>query len=329
MRSSCWSSVRITRAAPASPSTALCFCCAALPLVDPGRGERRGSNFSRRPRTVAPTITGRACVRRGALERIIILNAGPLTHWLIVAQRARVGVVLARSTSGRARAFVVAVSRVDEAAVDEVLEASLQTSHDVAALPCLPPGLRGARRALARADLRAVFDHFEAFWRLSIRIDCTDSSVWKSNCRGASPPLCRGSMASTPTTRRQHDGVAVWSLTDRFSQPGRVVAGRTREELSGAPAHWLISTQARRMGPRGASRRQDVDRDWRRANGDEIGGIGCGADLFVVASATAQASRRLGRIGPDRPPRRRDEEEEALVLPSQEEGCDGRLGFWS
>ena len=24
-------------------------------------------------------------------------------------------------------------------------------------------------------------------------------------------------MASTPSTRRQHDGVAVWSLTDRFS----------------------------------------------------------------------------------------------------------------
>ena len=39
-------------------------------------------------------------------------------------------------------------------------------------------------------------------------------------------------MASTPSTRRQHDGVAVWSLTDRFSQHYRV-----------HPPHWLISTQ--------------------------------------------------------------------------------------
>ena len=39
-------------------------------------------------------------------------------------------------------------------------------------------------------------------------------------------------MASTPSTRRQHDGVAAWSLTDRFSQHYRV-----------HPPHWLISTQ--------------------------------------------------------------------------------------
>ena len=39
-------------------------------------------------------------------------------------------------------------------------------------------------------------------------------------------------MASTPSTRRQHDGVAVWSLTDRFRQHYRV-----------HPPHWLISTQ--------------------------------------------------------------------------------------
>jgi len=36
-------------------------------------------------------------------------------------------------------------------------------------------------------------------------------------------------MASTPSTRCQHDGVAVWSLTDRFSQVHLT--------------YWLISTQ--------------------------------------------------------------------------------------
>ena len=83
-------------------------------------------------------------------------------------------------------------------------------------------------------------------------------------------------MASTPTTRRQHVGVAVWSLTDRFSQPGRVVAEEGfSEELSGAPAHWLISTQAlikwvlkRRIS------KDHFDRVWRELNVDEIGGIG-------------------------------------------------------
>ena len=39
-------------------------------------------------------------------------------------------------------------------------------------------------------------------------------------------------MASTPSTRRQHDGVAVWSLTDRFSQHGRVVAEKGLSEES-------------------------------------------------------------------------------------------------
>jgi len=43
-------------------------------------------------------------------------------------------------------------------------------------------------------------------------------------------------MISTPSTRRQHDGVAVWSLTDRFSQHGHVIAEKgLGEELSGAP----------------------------------------------------------------------------------------------
>ena len=83
-------------------------------------------------------------------------------------------------------------------------------------------------------------------------------------------------MASTPTTRRQHVGVAVWSLTDRFNRPGRVVAEKgLSEELSGAPAHWLISTQAlikwvlkRRIS------KDHFDRVWRELNVDEIGGIG-------------------------------------------------------
>ena len=83
-------------------------------------------------------------------------------------------------------------------------------------------------------------------------------------------------MASTPTTRRQHVGVAVWSLTDRFNRPGRVVAEKgLSEELSGAPVHWLISTQAlikwvlkRRIS------KDHFDRVWRELNVDEIGGIG-------------------------------------------------------
>ena len=58
--------------------------------------------------------------------------------------------------------FVVAVSRVDEAAVDEVLEASLQTSHDVAALRVTFRQAFAAHGGKSRADLRAVFDHFEA-----------------------------------------------------------------------------------------------------------------------------------------------------------------------
>ena len=70
--------------------------------------------------------------------------------------------------------------------------------------------------------------------------------------------------------------MAVWSLTDRFSQPGRVVAEKgLSEELSGAPAHWLISTQAlikwvlkRRIS------KDHFDRVWRELNVDEIGGIG-------------------------------------------------------
>ena len=37
-------------------------------------------------------------------------------------------------------------------------------------------------------------------------------------------------MASTPSTRRQHDGVAVWFLTDRFSGHDPIAY----------PTHWLI-----------------------------------------------------------------------------------------
>ena len=68
----------------------------------------------------------------------------------------------------------------------------------------------------------------------------------------------------------------MWSLTDRFNRPGRVVAEKgLSEELSGAPAHWLISTQAlikwvlkRRIS------KDHFDRVWRELNVDEIGGIG-------------------------------------------------------
>ena len=43
-------------------------------------------------------------------------------------------------------------------------------------------------------------------------------------------------MTSTPSTRRQLDGAALWSLTARFSQHGRVLAENgLSEELSGAP----------------------------------------------------------------------------------------------
>ena len=38
-------------------------------------------------------------------------------------------------------------------------------------------------------------------------------TVHESNCRGASPATAI-IMASTPSMRRQHDGVAVWSLPD-------------------------------------------------------------------------------------------------------------------
>ena len=52
-------------------------------------------------------------------------------------------------------------------------------------------------------------------------------------------------MASTPSTRRQLDGLPVCSLTARFSQHGRVLAEKgLREELSARPTHCFISTQA-------------------------------------------------------------------------------------
>ena len=43
-------------------------------------------------------------------------------------------------------------------------------------------------------------------------------------------------MTSTPSTRRQLDGVVLWSITTRSSQQGRVLAERgLSEEFSGAP----------------------------------------------------------------------------------------------
>jgi hypothetical protein len=90
----------------------------------------------------------------------------PLTHWLISTQvAAALPVVLVCDVVRRLvhrTSFVVAVSRVDEAAVDEVLEASLQTSHDVAALRVTFRQAFAAHGGKSRADLRAVFDHFEA-----------------------------------------------------------------------------------------------------------------------------------------------------------------------
>ena len=67
-----------------------------------------------------------------------------------------------------------------------------------------------------------------------------------------------------------------WFLTARRGQHGRAIAENgLSEELSGAPAHWLISTQAlikwvlkRRIS------KDHFDRVWRELNVDEIGGIG-------------------------------------------------------
>jgi hypothetical protein len=58
-------------------------------------------------------------------------------------------------------------------------------------------------------------------------------------------------MTSTPSTRRQLDGVAVWSLTDRFSQHEFVLAEMgLSEELSGDVDYTQVSTSARRANRR-------------------------------------------------------------------------------
>ena len=51
-------------------------------------------------------------------------------------------------------------------------------------------------------------------------------------------------MASTPSTRRQHDGVAVWSLVHRSASPAAFAEKGLREELSARATHCFISTQA-------------------------------------------------------------------------------------
>ena len=51
-------------------------------------------------------------------------------------------------------------------------------------------------------------------------------------------------MASTPSTRRQHDGVAVWSLVHRSASPAAFAEKGLREESSARPTHCFISTQA-------------------------------------------------------------------------------------
>ena len=51
-------------------------------------------------------------------------------------------------------------------------------------------------------------------------------------------------MASTPSMRRQHDGVAVWSLVHRSASPAAFAEKGLREESSARPTHCFISTQA-------------------------------------------------------------------------------------
>ena len=51
-------------------------------------------------------------------------------------------------------------------------------------------------------------------------------------------------MAPTPSTRRQHDGVAVWSLIHRSASPAAFAEKGLREESSARPPHCFLSTQA-------------------------------------------------------------------------------------
>ena len=51
-------------------------------------------------------------------------------------------------------------------------------------------------------------------------------------------------MTSKPSTRRQHDGVALWSLIHRSASPAAFAEKGLREELSARPTHCFISTQA-------------------------------------------------------------------------------------
>ena len=51
-------------------------------------------------------------------------------------------------------------------------------------------------------------------------------------------------MASTPSMRRQHDGVAVRSLVHRSASPAAFAEKGRREESSARPTHCFISTQA-------------------------------------------------------------------------------------
>ena len=61
-------------------------------------------------------------------------------------------------------------------------------------------------------------------------------------------------MASTPSSRRQLDGVAAWSLTDRFSQHGHVLAERGLCGELSHPTLWLICAQVRWLGHVGIAR---------------------------------------------------------------------------
>ena len=53
-------------------------------------------------------------------------------------------------------------------------------------------------------------------------------------------------MTSMPSTRRQLDGVPLWSITTRSSQPGRVLAGKgLSEEVLGAPGSLICAQVVR------------------------------------------------------------------------------------
>ena len=93
--------------------------------------------------------------------------------------------------------------------------------------------------------------------------------VWKSNCRGASPPLLNHDL--TPSTRRHLDGVAVWVLHDSIQSSG--LASPRNDLVKNCrvhPTHWLIFTQADTKDPKTMTL-NDVLNSPERADGDTTG----------------------------------------------------------